>query len=419
MSENISLSSSRIVRYVKDLQKLDEFERITVEEAQGMLLNGTNLKGHLFDSIDGTIPAKLVIPTHKCKNGRVKHAYFAAIASGYSKLSSTIGNKSDFHKRIIDLIVDNYKAGESLYVTPMVKAPKFGDNIDISIEQYINFDRNVTNGGFTIIPDIVIECNAYMIFIEVLVTHQVDEQKKRKYELLSMSDDCERNFAVIEVDLSDLADLYKTNGWLAVEDAVKARCFSNSFEYKKNLFPRTLNISDAPFGLSKNRKPYRLIVNTGADGISQDLRKAIKDLGKRFDSIYISNLDNEFDSWSYVNTDDPYSIAKFLRRDISHGLILVDEDGEKFCPKCPICGRDLRLSLNKSNNFFYLHCEDFQNGLDVDNKKLSDCNFNMTLWNLRGDLSDTFYFEGSLLDILSLGKDAEVVIESYNNMFRK
>ena len=419
MNTEVSLSSNYIVRYIKDLRNKDVFERITIEQAKELYKAGVDLKGHLFDIEDDNLPAKFVLPTYICHSThRLKRAYFAAVAKDFNRAVSERKHSTDFHNRIVSYIVDEISSGRHFFIDNSMRTPMFDKCISLETEKSLVFDKNCSNGGFILRPDITFEFSTHIIFIEVFVTHKIDEDKANKYRLYRDSDDCDRSFITIELDFSDLVEKYKKDKWNSVVEEIDRRCFSRTNEHKHVLDKKTLYLDTKPFGVSKANLPYMMLVNTGADSISKECRDLLSNISNKYDSIYMSNLNTSDLDWNEVDKSEPSEVRNFFRQDKCHGIILCDKLGNKFYPKCPICGKDLYLTLNKTHNLFYIHCEDFQYQSNDDGTKLSDCDFNLTLCDADGNLIDTYYFNGDLTSILALGEDASIVIDTFVSQFR-
>lgn len=390
------ISNTKLAYYIKDgIRQL-----LTIDDALLRVENGIVLRDHLFD-IEGVergqyIPLKFVSSTKQA-------CYFATKALTTSKKGThSLGNKgiNTLHEKAKDfllnfegikLVFGNFIVGNE-YITEILE------------EQSVEF---IDESGLNIIrPDIIIKTLFMNFFIEITVTHGIDENKMNLYKKYRYLNDLDMPFIVVEINLSDLQEIVRTEGYDRVKDEVINRLIYNS-DYKEVYPILSFDKGGKPFLTNTRSNTERhLVINTHADSIDMRLR----------DRIINSSLKNYIHIDSFLTEDSEGRKIKGV--DELHSLYFTDDsyEGALYPLNCPIHKEHpmrivIQSQLNKGEyaigiknmEKIFFKCDLYESessrlrGTSYGN---SQCNITLDLCDKFNQLSDEFLCVGDFYKFL-------------------
>lgn len=386
MGEN-KVSNSKLAYYEAD----GEVKLLTIEDAVEMIENGINLRNCLYDveafNSGSRVPLKLVTSTKRA-------SYFATKAVTTAKRgSSCSGYKGEntLHESA-KVFLANFR-GTKLLFDEFVVGGEF--ITDIETEYALEFSN--------IRPDVLIKTTFMNFFVEITVTHGLSAEKLDAYKAYRSVDGLEMPFVVVEIDLSDLQEVVKNEGYNKVRSEVESRLVYNS-EFKKVYTLLDFNRGSHPFGVCRRSGlPYKLIVNNHADAVDNRLREVISNTS-------ISNY-IKLDFFPTENEDG----SRTSGVDELHSLFLTDGsvEGSLYPLDCPIHKEyPLRLTMQaegKSRGCIFLKCDLYTSkssrlrGTNIDE---SLCDVTMDLCSRTGKIAPEFLCAGSFFDFVKGDLDA-------------
>lgn len=399
------VSNTKLAYYIKDNDK----QLLTIDDAILRMENGIVLRNHLFD-VKGVeegnyIPLKFVSSTKQA-------CYFATKAGTTSKKGThcLVRNSLNIlHEEAKNFLV-NFDGIKILFDDFLV-----GNEFitDIESEYAIEFIDEKTDKLLSIRPDILLKTTFMNFFIEITVTHGITKEKLNSYKAYRSSNVLDMPFVVVEIDLSDLQELVRANGYDYVKSTVEERLVYNS-EFKKVIPLVGFDVNDTPFGICKRSGlPYKLVINTHADGVDNRLRNLILN----------SDLRNHIIIDSFIVEDD--SGKRIRGVDELHSLYLTDNscEGSLYPINCPIhkeypmriaMQADLSTSTrlpkgSSSQESIFFKCDLYTSKgtqLSGNPSDISLCDITMNLCNKNGKISTEFLCAGDFFSYINGDENA-------------
>ena len=201
--------------YHTSFARLLDGTKISIHDALKML-EKDSLRGKL-QHISYDIPVKFV----PSKTGK-RENYFAVIGinDAQKKLLESC-NESEVHKLSKEIFMDLSTFGIKDLVLD-------GRLISVGDIQGVSLEKSFTVGSRTLRPDIVLELGDINYFIEIKNTHGLTASKISRYKSLYKSISEGYPFKVIEVDVSDIANMSHSYSYDYIKDALVERLTSES-----------------------------------------------------------------------------------------------------------------------------------------------------------------------------------------------
>lgn len=202
------------------------------------LLYALNKKGNLvsIDEVKNGLDCNCICPSCKAKlvarnNGEIREHHFAH----YKNSSCATGYQTSLHLLAKELISEKKKI-----MIPPVFCPIFHEdenekegyffrNEEIKEEQELSdLDVSLETKEYGIIPDIIIKYGVYKLYVEIYVTHKVDDYKKQLVK--------EKGISMFEIDLSkeDRLISKKELSKYLFKDTSKSSWINNKILNKRN-----------------------------------------------------------------------------------------------------------------------------------------------------------------------------------------
>ena len=217
-----------------------------------------------------------------------------------------------------------------------------------------------------IVPDIVIYSGGKQLFVEIYVTHRIDDEKLNKLR--------KANISTIEIDLSDKRETISTEELtnLLLNNSEEKKWIYNAISNK--YLQKFYNVADKRNAFSKDSEFY--VVNCP---IKQRIwrRKAYASITDCFECNYCIYISYETEVVQYilcsgklrVATIDDFNVPEKKRIQDSDSILSDIRESAVFSGHCPYCGGDLRKRHGTYGDFLgcsnYPHCE-FKVGCDPD-----------------------------------------------------
>lgn len=330
---------------------------IDVVDAEQMIQDGISLRGRLFDVRSYAVGRRVLLKfVNSCKS----NAYFA------TRQPDNIQNELDSTKPERLLVMSAVKMLQEDYrgirFGIFGVAREFITDIGVGREFCC---RGLDGITYIVRPDIVVSTPFLEFFINFVTDCTGSEGYLDIYRKYYRYGNHNLPFMVVNVCIGDLVESVRLRGCGVVQEELRNRLFVPT-QYQE-----CINMLVEPFGYSaRTGEPWKLVVNTYADTISNDLRQFM--VGK--DNIRVTSLET----------------------DGLHSLFLTDDSPEHplyplCCPKHP--ESPLRIARQaKGYKKVFFKCDKSEDGVDT-------CGFTVTYYSTCG-LADEYIVLGGLGNLL-------------------
>ena len=406
------VTDSRIAYYIDmDENNKPRQRLITTDDALMYIENGISLRNCLFDVKEkdngNNVPLKFVSSVKR-------RSYFSTKALTLN--TSGVKNVSDGNSLLHDAAKKFLSSIE--YERIDMGVFKIHSSFIYDVEEEVNMQFKRKDDTYGVLrPDVIIYTPFQDIFVEIIVTHGVDDDKLSLYKEYRKLDIHPNAFSVFTIDLSDLHESVKLFGITdEIMNKVKERILTNN-EYKQMLRLISFNIKDAPFGWSRRTGlPFKLLINKAADGVNKRLAELITNNSDIKTSICYN--DGLYERDNCKPFFDNYNM-----------LYLTDDSAEHplYSLMCPLHVEEpLKLVMQsddktrKNRGMAFIKCNLYNSDYSIgvhDNDR--ECNFTLDFCSDSGIISDEYLVIGDLSNLLYKNKELVNRIAVYRDNIEK